>query len=86
MSGNSPGLIQHRRVFGGEGEREDRRSWREDGENSIKIERRRHGGNYLLSPKLSSLDHAELRGGKERKDPRETKQPTLQRTKRRLPK
>ena len=48
------------------------------------VERRRYGGNYYLSPKLSSLDHAELKGGKEKKE-KKSNQPTPPRTKRRLP-
>ena len=86
-SGAITGQVHHKRVtFGGGCERENRRSWRESEEKERRIERRRHGGNYLLSPKLSSMDHAELRGGKERKEPRETKQLIPLRTKRRLPK
>ena len=86
-SGAMSELVQLRRVmFGGGWERENRRSWKEGEEKGSRMERRRHGGNYLLSPKLSSLDHSELRGGKERKEPRERKQPVPQRTKRRLPK
>ena len=63
-SGAMSELVQLRRVMFGAGwERENRRSWREGEEKGCGIERRRHGGNYLLSPKLSSMDHAELRGG-----------------------
>ena len=86
-SGAMSEQVQLKRVmFGGGWERENRRSWREGEEKERRMERRRHGGNYLLSPKLSSMDHAELRGGKERKEPRETKQLVPLRTKRRLPK
>ena len=86
-SGAIPGQVQNRRVmFGGGCERENRRSRRAGEEKGSRSERRRHGGNYLLSPVLSSLDHAELKGGNERKEARERKQPEPQRTKRRLPK
>jgi hypothetical protein len=86
-SGAMSGQVQHRRVrFGGGWERENRRSWREGEENESRSERRRHGENYLLSPKLSSLDYPELKGEKERTKPRERKQPEPQITKRRLPK
>ena len=82
-----PGQVQQMRVmFGGGWERENRRSWREGEEKGSRMERRRHGGNYLLSPKLSSLDHSELRGGKERKEPKKGIQLVPQRTRRRLPK
>ena len=86
-SGAITGQVHHKRVtFGGGCERENRRSWREGEEKERRMERRRYGGNYLLSPVLSSLDHAELKRGNERKEPRERKRPEPQRTKRRLPK
>ena len=66
-SGAIPGQVHHKRVtFGGGCERENRRSWRAGEEKESRSERRGHGGNYLLSPVLSSLDHAELKGGNER--------------------
>ena len=61
-----------------------RRSWMEERKNPARGERRRTGGNYVMSQKMSWPDHPELRGLKEEQEVPK-KKTTPSQPKRKLP-